>query len=260
MKRVPPTPQVPRDRQSSAAGASRAPLLGIAWRLGLGLAAVAAVLVAGEVLATRTTRDAAGGRSCACRTSMNRSRTVPMPCWKSWSPTIRQWALTCRPAVRTDIDGITLAPGMPWKTRSLPTSASGPNSPSRQRRSRCAAQLTRHIQTARAAGQPRRAALAVGGCARRGAQSRLPAHRLRRRLRRRHRRHAGVRAPLARRARSPPSTRYAATWTRPRSSRGANRTSSRSWTLNAAELQVSPGRAWLALVRQDFAERVRLRT
>ena len=29
--------------------------------------------------------------------------------------------------------------------------------------------------------------------------------------------------------------------------------------VNAAELQVSPGRAWLALVRQDFAESVRLR-
>jgi hypothetical protein len=29
--------------------------------------------------------------------------------------------------------------------------------------------------------------------------------------------------------------------------------------LNAAELQVSPGRAWLALVRQDFADAVHLR-
>jgi diguanylate cyclase (GGDEF)-like protein len=45
---------------ASAARPRRAhsPLLGIAWRLGLGLAAVAAVLVAGEVTATRTTRDA----------------------------------------------------------------------------------------------------------------------------------------------------------------------------------------------------------
>jgi hypothetical protein len=37
---------------------AHSPLLGIAWRLGLGLAAVAAVLVAGEVTATRTTREA----------------------------------------------------------------------------------------------------------------------------------------------------------------------------------------------------------
>jgi diguanylate cyclase (GGDEF)-like protein len=36
----------------------RAPRLGIGWRLGLGLAAVAAVLVAGEQMAARTTRDA----------------------------------------------------------------------------------------------------------------------------------------------------------------------------------------------------------
>ena len=37
---------------------SGSPLLGIAWRLGLGLAAVAAVLIGAEVLSTRTTRDA----------------------------------------------------------------------------------------------------------------------------------------------------------------------------------------------------------
>ena len=36
----------------------RAPRLGIGWRLGLGLAALAAVLVAGEQFATRTTREA----------------------------------------------------------------------------------------------------------------------------------------------------------------------------------------------------------
>jgi hypothetical protein len=36
----------------------RAPRLGIGWRLGLGLAAVAGVLVAGEQIATRTTREA----------------------------------------------------------------------------------------------------------------------------------------------------------------------------------------------------------
>src|SRR5215472_3207817 len=36
----------------------RAPRLGIGWRLILGLAAVAAVLTAGEVLATHTTREA----------------------------------------------------------------------------------------------------------------------------------------------------------------------------------------------------------
>src|SRR5262245_16093474 len=36
----------------------RAPRLGIGWRLILGLTAVAAVLIAGEVLATRTTREA----------------------------------------------------------------------------------------------------------------------------------------------------------------------------------------------------------
>src|SRR5215472_6054504 len=36
----------------------RAPRLGIGWRLILGLTAVAAVLVAGEVLTTRTTREA----------------------------------------------------------------------------------------------------------------------------------------------------------------------------------------------------------
>jgi diguanylate cyclase (GGDEF)-like protein len=36
----------------------RAPRLGIGWRLGLGLTVVAAVLIAGELLATRTTREA----------------------------------------------------------------------------------------------------------------------------------------------------------------------------------------------------------
>ena len=44
-------PRAPRRRAHS-------PLLGIAWRLGLGLTAIAAVLVGAEVLATRTTRDA----------------------------------------------------------------------------------------------------------------------------------------------------------------------------------------------------------
>ena len=48
---IPGAPTAPRRRAHS-------PLLGIAWRLGLGLAAIAAVLVGAEVLATRTTRDA----------------------------------------------------------------------------------------------------------------------------------------------------------------------------------------------------------
>src|SRR5580700_11544687 len=36
----------------------RVPRLGIGWRLGLGLAAVTTVLLLGEMLATRTTREA----------------------------------------------------------------------------------------------------------------------------------------------------------------------------------------------------------
>ena len=60
MKRRTASPSAPiaRARDECAGWRVGAPLLGIAWRLGLGLAAVAAVLVGGEVLATRTTRDA----------------------------------------------------------------------------------------------------------------------------------------------------------------------------------------------------------
>ena len=47
-----PVPRVPRGWRL------RAPRLGIGWRLGLGLAAVTTVLLLGEVLATRTTREA----------------------------------------------------------------------------------------------------------------------------------------------------------------------------------------------------------
>ena len=58
MKRVPPPPGAVPGPQRMRGWRLGAPLLGIAWRLGLGLAAVAAVLVGAEVLATRTTRDA----------------------------------------------------------------------------------------------------------------------------------------------------------------------------------------------------------
>src|SRR5436305_2943006 len=47
-----PAPRVPRGWRL------RGPRLGIGWRLGLGLAAVTTVLMLGEGLATRTTREA----------------------------------------------------------------------------------------------------------------------------------------------------------------------------------------------------------
>src|SRR2546423_4722110 len=47
-----PAPRIPRGWRL------RAPRLGIGWRLGLGLAAVTTVLMLGEGLATRTTREA----------------------------------------------------------------------------------------------------------------------------------------------------------------------------------------------------------
>src|ERR1700732_622612 len=47
-----PAPHVPRGWRL------RVPRLGIGWRLGLGLAAVTTVLMLGEGLATRTTREA----------------------------------------------------------------------------------------------------------------------------------------------------------------------------------------------------------
>src|SRR5437773_4690038 len=49
---APPAPRVPRGWRL------RGPRLGIGWRLGLGLAAVTTVLVLGEMLAARTTREA----------------------------------------------------------------------------------------------------------------------------------------------------------------------------------------------------------
>jgi diguanylate cyclase (GGDEF)-like protein len=56
------TPSVPPDAAAAPPAQQpwrlRAPRLGIGWRLILGLTAVAAVLIAGEVLATRTTREA----------------------------------------------------------------------------------------------------------------------------------------------------------------------------------------------------------
>src|SRR6478609_9475184 len=58
MKRFPPPPGAVPCPQRMRGWRLGAPLLGIAWRLGLGLAAIAAVLVGAEVLATRTTRDA----------------------------------------------------------------------------------------------------------------------------------------------------------------------------------------------------------
>src|SRR5580658_5359324 len=53
-----PTPRASISVPAPRARRAASPLLGIAWRLGLGLAAVAAVLTGAEVLATRTTRDA----------------------------------------------------------------------------------------------------------------------------------------------------------------------------------------------------------
>src|SRR5215831_11479238 len=50
--------EAPPAQRARRAWLPRAPRLGVAWRLGLGLAAVAAVLVAGDILATRTAGEA----------------------------------------------------------------------------------------------------------------------------------------------------------------------------------------------------------
>ena len=191
-----------RPRARGARAPCAPPLLGIAWRLGLGLAAVAAVLIGAEVLATRTTREAARGRARHAERARAARPPRRAPCSRSWSPTIARWANIVQARTGADFNAIT------QRGRCARRGGGGLlRQPRRGRRSRpprstLRAQLTRHIETRASA---RRAA---PRSARNGPTQRQAA------LNRvyqliasaggagvRHQRHPGLRAPLALRAR-----------------------------------------------------------
>jgi diguanylate cyclase (GGDEF)-like protein len=233
-----------------------APLLGIAWRLGLGLAAVAAVLVGAEVLATRTTRDALA----AVRTMQSEHEPLA-----NSADAVLEKLVAYDQAVGayvqarsgTDVDGITLA-GDALEDAVAAYFANRPQPPVTPATLALRAQLTRHIETARQLANratqrwqwidARGAALnrvyqliaSAGGSGVAIDGTQVYA---RRSLAELQSAINAVRGNL---------DKAAVTARREEDFRSL-------LDLNSLELQVSPGRAWLALLRQDFAEAVRLR-
>src|SRR6266478_1148664 len=170
----------------------RGPRLGIGWRLGLGLAAVTTVLVLGEVLAARTTREALA----AVRSMQNEHEPLA-----NSANAVLEKLLAYDRAIDEDLqahspdDFSTLTQaGDALEAAVAGSTGHGdrhPPAPSAHRP---------HRQRAPAR-QPRRAARAVGRGAPGGPQPGLPARHLRWRLGAGHQRHTGGGAALARRAR-----------------------------------------------------------
>ncbi|MBS0379877.1 MAG: EAL domain-containing protein [Proteobacteria bacterium] len=246
---VAPVPERPRQRRGS-------PLLGIAWRLGLGLAAIAAVLTGTQFMATRSTRDALQ----AVRSMQNeheplaRAADAVLEKLVAFDHAVGAFV---QARAGADANAITRAGD------ALEDAVSGYFSTGAAPQANAAtlalrAQLTGHIETAR-------------GLAARAAQRQQSADARESALS-----HviqlitsaggAGVAIDgeqvYGRRSLSELETAInAVRSTAPAKPIIARREEEfRSLLeLHAAELQVSPGRAWLALVRQDFAEAVRLR-
>src|SRR5580765_7670645 len=136
MKRVPPPP-----------GAIPGPQRMRGWRLGLGLAAVAAVLVGAEVLATRTTRDAleAVRAMQSEHEPLANSADAVLEKLVAYDQAVGAYV---QARSGTDVDGITLA-GDALEDAVAAYFANRPQAPVNPATVALRAQLTRHIETAR---------------------------------------------------------------------------------------------------------------
>jgi diguanylate cyclase (GGDEF)-like protein len=230
------------------------PYLSIGWRLGLGLAAVAAVLVASEVLATRTTREALD----AVRVMQNEHE----PLASSANAVLEKLVAfdgivseVMRAGNAADLAAITnagdtLESAVTRYFGSAPQAPAAADAPLSLRE-----RLTRHIASAREL---------AGRAAQRGqwsAQRQADLNQIHDLLVTA----SGTGAPdggtqvIGRRSFLELQAAIEAV-------RGADKAPARAeenfkslLEQNAAELQVSPGRAWLSLVRSDFADAVHLR-
>jgi diguanylate cyclase (GGDEF)-like protein len=254
----------PTPRASTAAPAPRArarrvasPLLGIAWRLGLGLAAVAAVLTGAEVLATRTTRDALE----AVRVMQNEHETLVGSADAVLEKLVAyDRAVGAYVQARAGADPQALAQAGDALEDALATYfGSRPRPPVTAASLTLRAQLTRHIEIARQLAA-RAAQRSQSADARQGALNsvyQLIASAG----------GAGVAINgtqvFGRRSLSELETAINAVRggdaAKPAVIARREEDFRSLLDLNAPELQTSPGRAWLSLVRQDFAEAVRLR-
>ncbi len=236
---------------------SGSPLLGIAWRLGLGLTAVAAVLIGAEVLSTRTTRDALE----AVRAMQDEHEPLARGADAVLERLVaydRAVGAFVQAHAGADANAIAQA-GDALEDAVAGYFASQPAPPVTPDTLALRAELTRHIETARAlaarAAQRSQSADARDAALNHVYQLIASAG------------GAGVaingEQVFGRRSLSELETAINAV-------RGASAAKPTVLTrreedfrslldLNSAELQVSPGRAWLTQVRQDFAESIRLR-
>jgi diguanylate cyclase (GGDEF)-like protein len=237
-------------------GRAHSPLLGIAWRLGLGLAVVAAVLIGAEVLATRTTRDALEAVRAMQNEHEPLARRADAVLEKLFAYDSAVGAFA-QARAGADLKSITRA-GDALEDAVGAYFANHPQPPITAATLALRAQLTRHIETARELASraaqrlqwadARDAALnhvylliaSAGG--------------------------TGVAIDgnqvYARRSLSELETAINAvrgTAAKPNVLARREEDFRALLDLNAAELQVSPGRSWLSQVREDFAESVRLR-
>jgi diguanylate cyclase (GGDEF)-like protein len=230
------------------------PYLSIGWRLALGLAAVAAVLVASEILATRTTREALD----AVRVMQNEheplasSANAVLEKLVAYDGIVSEYMRSGNAADFGAIvaAGDALDVAVTRYFGSSPPSPAAPGAPPSLRE-----RLTRHIASAREL---------AGHAAQRGqwaAQRQADLNQIHDLLASA----GGTGVPIngtqvfARRSLAELQAAIDAV-------RGADKATVRAeenfkslLDLNAAELQVSPGRAWLALVRSDFTDAVHLR-
>jgi len=233
-----------------------APLLGIAWRLGLGLAAVAAVLVGAEVLATRTTRDAleAVRAMQSEHEPLANSADAVLEKLVAYDQAVGAYV---QARSGTDVDGITLA-GDALEDAVAAYFANRPQAPVNPATVALRAQLTRHIETARQLAS--RATQRWQWIDARGAAL----NRVYQLIASAGGSGVAIDGTQVYARRSLAELQSAINAVRGNLDKAAvmarREEDFRSLLdLNAAELQVSPGRAWLALLRQDFAESVRLR-
>jgi diguanylate cyclase (GGDEF)-like protein len=254
MKTAPPHPDRPLKAAPRQLRLWRgSPLLGIGWRLGLGLAAVAAVLVASEILATRTTREALDAVQVMQHEHepLASSANAVLERLVAYDGIVSEYMRSGNAAdfgaITAAGDALEAAVTRYFGSSALPATPSG--------KPTLREQLSGHIATARALAG--RAAQRTQWAAQRQADLNQ-IHDLLASA-------GGAGVPIngtqvyARRSLSELETAI-------ESIRGTDKGTARAeesfralLDLNTAELQASPGRAWLALVRQDFADAVHLR-
>ncbi len=230
------------------------PLLGIGWRLALGLAAVAVVLVASEILSTRTTREALD----AVRVMQNEheplasSANAVLERLVAYDGIVSEYM---RSGNATDFGAITAAGdaleiAVTRYFGSAPQTSLASTSPLSLRE-----RLTRHIASSREL---------AGRAAQRGqwsAQRQADLNQIHDLLAT-----AGGTAVPVGGAQVFGRRSFIELQAAIEAVRGADKATARAEASfkslleqNATELQASPGRAWLALVRSDFADAMRLR-